>query len=98
MHRTVSGGQLGIDAKSLNNLDTLFVCAPGVRSEIHGVRQNTMELMKDLDIEGTIGAMERAGERHATMNGDLRPQATRATFKGMVKAIEITARHAGVLG
>jgi hypothetical protein len=30
-------------------------------------------------------------------DGDLRPDATRACFKGLVKAFEITARRAGLL-
>jgi hypothetical protein len=67
MDRTVAGGELGIDAKSLNNLDTLFVRAPGVKYEIHGVRQNTVALMTGLDVDGTDAAMRRAGERHAAM-------------------------------
>ena len=67
MDRTVSGGELGIDAKRLNNLDTLLVRAPGVRYEIHGVRQNTVALMKGLDVAETMRSLERAAERHATM-------------------------------
>lgn len=65
MDRTVSGGELGIDGKSLNNLDTVFVRAPGVAYEIHGVRQNTTALMTELDVDGTEAAMRRAAERHA---------------------------------
>jgi hypothetical protein len=49
----------------LNNLDTVFVRAPGVKYEIHGVRQNTTALMTGIDVEGTERAMRKAGERHA---------------------------------
>lgn len=65
MDRTVAGGELGIDGKSLNNLDTVFVRAPGVKYEIHGVRQNTVALMTGLDVDGTVQAMRKSGERHA---------------------------------
>lgn len=65
MDRTVSGGELGIDGKSLNNLDTLFVRAPGVKYEIHGVRQNTTPVMVGLDVEGTDRTMRKVAERHA---------------------------------
>ena len=64
MDRTVAGGELGIDGKSLNNLDTLFVRAPGVAYEIHGVRQNTTALMTRLDVEGTEVVLRRTAERH----------------------------------
>ncbi|MEM7567401.1 MAG: hypothetical protein AAF321_09240 [Pseudomonadota bacterium] len=66
MDRTVAGGELGIDGKSLANLDTLFVRAPGVKYEIHGVRQNTVALMTGLDPDGTMAAMARTAERHAS--------------------------------
>jgi hypothetical protein len=65
MDRTVAGGELGIDGKSLANLDTLFVRAPGVKHEIHGVRQNTVALMTGLDVDGTMAAMERTASRHS---------------------------------
>lgn len=67
MDRTVSGGELGIDGKSLANLDTLFVRAPGVRYELHGVRQNTVAVMTGLNVDGTMGALTKAAERHASM-------------------------------
>ena len=65
MDRTVAGGELGIDAKSLSNLDTLFVRAPGVSYAIHGVRQATTPVMVDLDVDATLAALERTADRHA---------------------------------
>jgi hypothetical protein len=67
MDRTVAGGELGLEGKSLANMDTLFVRAPGVRYEIHGVRQNVVPLMTGLDVRGTAAAMRTAAERHASM-------------------------------
>lgn len=65
--RTVAGGELGIDGKSLNNLDTLFVRGAGVRYEIHGCKPNVVPLMADLDVDGTVARLERAAQRHADM-------------------------------
>ncbi|MCZ8036510.1 MAG: hypothetical protein O9288_17425 [Novosphingobium sp.] len=68
--RTVTGGELGIDGKSLNNLDTLFVRAPGVRYEIHGCKPNLVPLMADLDVDATLARLSRTAERHAgTLTG-----------------------------
>jgi len=63
--RTVAGGELGIDGKSLNNLDTVFVRGAGVRYEIHGCKPNVVPLMMDLDVDGTAARLQRAAERHA---------------------------------
>ena len=63
--RSVSAGEFGIDAKSLANVDTVFVRLPGVRYEIHGIRQNLVPMLVDLDVEGSVAAFQRAAERHA---------------------------------
>jgi hypothetical protein len=67
MDRTVAGGELGLEGKSLANVDTLFVRAPGVRYEVHGVRPNVVPLMTGLDVAGTANALRTAAERHADM-------------------------------
>ena len=64
--RTVSGGELGMEAKSLANLDTLFVRFAGARYEVHGVRQNIVPFLTDVDVDGTIENMTRACERNAS--------------------------------
>lgn len=61
--RTVSGGELGMEAKSLPNLDTLFVRFANARYEIHGVRQNVVPFLTDIDVDGTIENLKRACER-----------------------------------
>ena len=65
--RTVSGGELGMEAKSLANLDTLFVRFAGARYEVHGVRQNLVPLLTDIDVEGTVENIRRACERNAAL-------------------------------
>ena len=68
MDRTVAGGELGLEGKSLANVDTLFVRAPGVKYEVHGVRPNIVPLMIGLDVDATDrAAAQAAAERHATM-------------------------------
>lgn len=64
--RTVAGGELGIDGKSLNNLDTLFVKGAGVKYEIHGCKPNLVPLMTGIDVAGTLTALAKAAERHAS--------------------------------
>lgn len=64
--RTVSGGELGMEAKSLANLDTLFVRFAGARYEIHGVRQNVVPLLTDIDVDETAENLRRACERNAS--------------------------------
>lgn len=65
--RTVAGGELGIEGKSLNNLDTVFVRGAGVRYEIHGSKPNLVPLMTGLDVEGTLVNLRKAADRHAPM-------------------------------
>jgi hypothetical protein len=64
--RTVAGGELGIDGKSLNNLDTLFVKGAGVKYEIHGCKPNLVPLMAGIDVKGTLANLRKAAERHAS--------------------------------
>ena len=63
--RTVAGGELGIEGKSIANLDTLFVRGAGVAYEVHGSKPALVPLMTGLDVEGTLAAMRRAADRHA---------------------------------
>jgi hypothetical protein len=63
--RTVAGGELGVDAKSLTNLDTLFVRHAGARYEVHGIKPSVVPLLLDTDAEETLSAARRVAERHA---------------------------------
>ncbi len=62
--RTVSGGEFGMDAKSLPNLDTVFVRFSNARYEVHGVRQGVVPLLTEVDVDGTTEAMRGVCERH----------------------------------
>ena len=63
--RSVSAGELGMEAKSLANVDTLFVRYAGVPYEVHGIRQGVVPLMLGNDIDGTMARIREASARHA---------------------------------
>jgi len=63
--RTVSGGELGMEAKCLPNLDTVFVRFENARYEVHGIKQGVVPFLTDIDVGGTIDAMSRVCGRHA---------------------------------
>jgi hypothetical protein len=62
--RSVSAGELGMEAKCLSDLDTLFVPFANARYEVHGIRQNIVPFLLDADWKGTIASMERMAARH----------------------------------
>jgi hypothetical protein len=63
--RSISAGELGIEAKSLVNLDTVFAPFSGGRYEVHGIRQNMVAILLDVDADQTMQRLERLAERHA---------------------------------
>jgi hypothetical protein len=65
--RTISGGELGIENKSLANLETLYVRMAGARYEPHGIRYNPTSLLTRVDVDATIENVRKAAERHAAM-------------------------------
>ena len=67
MDRTVAGGELGLEGKSLANLDTLFVRAPGVRYEVHGVPAECRAADDRARRRRERRPLQVAAERHASM-------------------------------
>ncbi len=65
--RTVTAGELGVEGKSLNNLDALFVPYAGARYEVHGIKQNTVSLLTTVDVEKTAERVRQVAERHAEL-------------------------------
>lgn len=63
--RSVSAGELGMEAKSLANVDTLFVRYEGVRYEVHGIKQSVVPLMLHNDVDATMARIREASARHA---------------------------------
>ncbi len=62
--RSVSAGELGMEAKCLPNLDTVFVKFSNARYEVHGVRQNLVPFLTDIDVDATTERLRVACERH----------------------------------
>jgi hypothetical protein len=65
--RTVTGGELGVEGKSLNNLDSVFVRYAGTTYDVHGVKQNVIPLMTRTSVDGTLENIRIACDRHASM-------------------------------
>lgn len=63
--RSVTAGELGVEGKSLTNLDAVFVRYVGARYEVHGVKQNILSLLTRVDPQKTAEQIRRAAERHA---------------------------------
>ncbi len=63
--RSISAGELGIEGKSLANVDTVFAPFSGGRYEVHGIRQNVVAILLDVDVDQTAQRLERMAERHA---------------------------------
>ncbi len=62
--RSVSAGELGVEGKSLNNLDSVYVRYVGARYEVHGIRQNPVSLLTRVDAAKTAERIRMVAERH----------------------------------
>lgn len=62
--RSVSAGELGVEGKSLNNLDSLFVRYGGGLYETHGIRQNVVPLLVHANTSETLDSIKLTAERH----------------------------------
>ena len=62
--RTVAGGELGVEGKSLANLETLYVRMVGARYESHGIRFNPTSLLTKVDAGKTIENIRKVAKRH----------------------------------
>ncbi len=62
--RSVSAGELGVEAKALANLDAILVRFEGAVYRVHGVRQNPVALLTHIDPEATIRRLEEVAQQH----------------------------------
>lgn len=69
--RTVSGGELGVEGKSLANLETLYVRMAGACYDAHGIRYNPTPLLTQVDVEQTMARVHKTAERHAPLLGGI---------------------------
>jgi len=63
--RTVSGGELGVEGKSLFNLDIVHVRLDGAKYDCHGVRWNPTPLLTKVDVEKSVESLKKAAQRQA---------------------------------
>jgi len=63
--RSCSAGELGVEGKSLLNLDSIFVRLVGTKYEVHGIKFNPVPLMTGTDAEKSIERIAEIAERHA---------------------------------
>lgn len=63
--RTSSGGELGVEAKSLPNLDAIFIRLVGAKYEPHGIKYNPVPLLSKIDHKRSAEKIFKIAERHA---------------------------------
>ena len=65
--RTIAGGELGIENKSLANLETLYVRMAGAKYDPHGIRYSPTSLLTAVEVDGTIENVKKAAGRNASL-------------------------------
>ncbi|MFW9903222.1 MAG: hypothetical protein ACFFFH_02735 [Candidatus Thorarchaeota archaeon] len=65
--RTVTGGELAVEAKCLPNLDPLLIRLVGAQYQVHGIKYNPVPLMTRTNAEKSIEKFALAAERHITL-------------------------------
>ncbi len=63
--RTVAAGELGVEGKSLFNLDIVLVKLAGATYDCHGVRWNPTPLLTQVDAGKSLDRLARTAERQA---------------------------------
>jgi hypothetical protein len=63
--RTVAAGELGVEGKSLANLDALHVRFEGAKYDSHGIRFNPTSLLTRIDVDKTMENVKKTASRHA---------------------------------
>ncbi|MFX1300521.1 MAG: hypothetical protein ACFFDE_06230 [Promethearchaeota archaeon] len=62
--RSVTGGELAVEAKCLPNLDSLLVKLIGTRYEVHGIKSNLVPLMTRTDAQKSLEKIRMVAEKH----------------------------------
>jgi hypothetical protein len=62
--RSVSAGEVGVEAKALANLDALIVKLVGAKYEPHGINLNTCSLLADVDATRSASRIEEVALHH----------------------------------
>jgi hypothetical protein len=68
--RSVSAGELGVEGKSLVNLDAIVVPFAGGKYECHGIKYNIVPLLMGVDASKTVERIEEIANQHiSTLSG-----------------------------
>ncbi|MFW9991868.1 MAG: hypothetical protein ACFFD4_07390 [Candidatus Odinarchaeota archaeon] len=62
--RSITAGELAVEAKCLTNLDSVLVRLVGTKYEVHGIKQNIVPLMTGTDAKKSLEDFEKVAERH----------------------------------
>ncbi|MHA2334216.1 MAG: hypothetical protein ACXAEU_19470, partial [Candidatus Hodarchaeales archaeon] len=65
--RSVTAGELAVEAKCLPNLDSLVVKLVGTRYEVHGIKSNIVPLMTVTDARKSIERISLIADRHVEL-------------------------------
>lgn len=64
--RSASAGELGVEGKSLPNLDSIFVRLVGAKYEVHGIKYNPVPLLTTTDAVKSYERIAQVAARHIT--------------------------------
>ncbi|MFX0174135.1 MAG: hypothetical protein ACFE9L_19820 [Candidatus Hodarchaeota archaeon] len=64
VERSVTAGELAVEAKCLPNLDSLIIKLVGTKYEVHGIKQQVVPLMTRTNAEKSIDRIEKIAGRH----------------------------------
>jgi hypothetical protein len=63
--RSAAAGELGVEGKSLTNLDSVIVKMDGARYPVHGVKYNPVPVLTGVDAEGSFMRVSKMAERQS---------------------------------
>jgi Aminotransferase class-V len=66
-NRGVTSGELGMEGKRQNYLDTVIVPLAGAKYEVHGIKYHVAPLLAEVDAEASREVIACAAERHKQM-------------------------------
>lgn len=68
--RSAAAGELGVEGKSLNNLDSIIVKMSGARYPVHGIKYNPIPILTGVNASETFDIISKTADRHsATLSG-----------------------------
>jgi hypothetical protein len=63
--RSTASGELGVEGKSLNNLDSIIIKMAGAQYPVHGIKYNPVPVLNNVNAEKTFHKIVETATRHA---------------------------------